>query len=241
MRVFKLMAIVALLWTGLAQAQLVAGTDYLPVVPAQAVDNAQTIEVTEFFWYGCPHCYHLEGKLNAWRAKLPKNVVFKRIPVMWGAGHEKHAQVYYTLEALGLTEKLHSRVFEVVQGVSKDPVELRDENAFANWAAKQGANRAQVLAAYKSFGVSSQLQRGKQLGQSYGVQGVPAFYVQGKYTTSPSLAKDEDRVFRIMDELIKIESAKLAPVASPASKAVKKPVAKHASAVKASKTAVIPK
>ena len=225
MRVVKLMLAAVLLCSGVAQAKLQAGADYLPVVPPQVVDNPAAVEVVEFFWYGCPHCYHLEGKLNAWRARLPKNVVFKRVPVMWGPGHEKHAQVYYTLEALGQLERLHDPVFEIVQGVGGggERVEMRDETAFVDWAAKRQLDRNKVLATYRSFGVMSQLQRAKQLGQSYGVQGVPAFYVQGKYMTSPSHVKDEDRVFQVLDELIALEQAKLpgSRPAAPVAKTVK--------------------
>lgn len=223
MRVAKLMLAAVLLCSSVAEARLEAGTDYLPVAQPQPVDNPAAVEVLEFFWYGCPHCYHLEGKVNAWRARLPKNVVFKRVPVMWGQGHEKHAQAFYTIDALGQLDLLHGRLFETVQNQS---AELREEGAFANWAAKQQLDRNKVLATYRSFGVMSQLQRARQLGQAYGVQGVPAFYVQGKYMTSPSQVKGEDRVFQVLDELVALELAKL-PASKPAT-----PVVKAATTVK---------
>lgn len=223
MRVAKLMLAAVLLCSSVAQAKLEAGTDFLPVGQPQPVDNPAAVEVLEFFWYGCPHCYHLEGKVDAWRARLPKNVVFKRVPVMWGQGHEKHAQAFYTLDALGQLDRLHGAMFQTVQNQS---AELREEGAFANWAAKQQLDRNKVLATYRSFGVMSQLQRARQLGQAYGVQGVPAFYVQGKYMTSPSQVKSEDRVFQVLDELIAQEQAKL-----PGSKAAA-PVVKTVSTVK---------
>lgn len=228
MHKFKFLLVALLLCAGSAQAKLVADVDYQAVAQPQAVDDASKVEVIEFFWYGCPHCYHLEGKLNAWRAKLPKNVAFKRIPVIWSAGHEKHAQIYYTLEAMNLTNQLHDRVFDAVQGqgTSSERVELRDENTLADWMAKQGIDKTKFLAAYKSFGVLSQLQRAKQLGTAYQVSGVPTFYVQGKYSTSPSLVKDEDRVFSVLNELIAQEQPKKA--AAPAAKPTVKTVAKAA-------------
>lgn len=223
MRSVKLLLASALLWAGVAQAALVAGTDFLPVAPAVPVDNPKAVEVLEVFWYGCPHCLHLEKGLNAWRARLPKNVVFKRMPVMWGAGHEKHAQVFYTLEAMGQLERLHGKIFEAVQG--PNVVELRDENRFFDWAAAQGLNRAQVASVYRSFGVMSQMQRARQLGQAFGVSGVPAFYVQGKYMTSPSLTKSEDRTFQVLDQLVQQELSRLAPAVPAKPVAAAKPAA----------------
>lgn len=230
MHKFKFLLAALLLCAGSAHAKLVADVDYQAVAQPQAVDDATKVEVVEFFWYGCPHCYHLEGKLNAWRAKLPKNVVFKRTPVIWSPGHEKHAQIYYTLEAMNLTNQLHDRVFDAVQGQGSttERVELRDENTLVEWIAKQGVDKAKFLAAYKSFGVLSQVQRAKQLATAYQVSGVPAFYVQGKYTTSPSLVKNEDRVFSVLNELIAQEQPKktTAPTAKPAVKTAAKPVKK---------------
>lgn len=232
MRIIKLLFISLLLCAGSAQAKIELGKDYQAVAQPQAVDDPKKVEVIEFFWYGCPHCYHLEGKLNSWRAALPKNVVFKRIPVTWSPSHEKHAQIYFALEAMGLTNQLHDRVFDAVQGQGSSPerVELRDEDKLGEWMAKQGVNKDKFLAAYKSFGVISQLQRAKQLSSAYQVSGVPAFYIQGKYTTSPSMVNNEDRVFTVINELIAQEQPKAAPAAAP--KASSKPAAKISTAKK---------
>ena len=70
--------------------------------PPQPVDGGGKVEVTEFFWYGCPHCYALEPAVNAWAKNVPKDVVFKRIPATTG-GWEELARVYYTLETMALT------------------------------------------------------------------------------------------------------------------------------------------
>lgn len=226
MRLLKALLVSLLICAGSAHAKIEAGKDYQKLEQPQVVDNAQKVEVIEFFWYGCPHCIHLEGKLNNWRTTLPKNVVFKRIPVIWSEGHAKHAQIYFALEAMGLTNQLHGRVFDAVQGQGTERVELRDENTLADWMAKQGVNKDKFLAAYKSFGVVSQTQRAKQQAKAYQVSGVPAFYVQGKYTTSPSMVGNEDRVFTVLNELIALESPKgnsASPVAKPAGKPATKP------------------
>src|SRR5262250_1846224 len=44
-----------------AQGAPVEGTDFILVDPPQSVDTPGKIEVIEFFWYRCPHCYALEA------------------------------------------------------------------------------------------------------------------------------------------------------------------------------------
>src|SRR5215468_10201279 len=80
------------------------------ISPPQPTESDK-VEVIEFFWYGCPHCYHLEPVLNAWIKGIPKDVVFKRVPATSG-GWVNLAQVYYTVEAMGLLDQLHGKIFD---------------------------------------------------------------------------------------------------------------------------------
>ncbi len=90
----------------------VAGVNYRPLVPAQPTDAAPgKVEVVEVFWYGCPHCYALDPYIESWRKTKPAYVEFKRVPVTWQAVHQSHAKLFYTLEALGKEEALHTAVF----------------------------------------------------------------------------------------------------------------------------------
>ncbi|MBW7926065.1 MAG: thiol:disulfide interchange protein DsbA/DsbL, partial [Burkholderiaceae bacterium] len=88
-----------------AQNAPVEGRDYRLVSPPQPTEApAGKIEVIEFFWYGCPHCNALEPVLKQWLSKLPSDVFFKRVHVPFG--DRRHQQLYYTLESMGLDEKL---------------------------------------------------------------------------------------------------------------------------------------
>ncbi|GAB3260895.1 thiol:disulfide interchange protein DsbA/DsbL [Chitinimonas naiadis] len=226
MRIAKLFT--RLLATGLAlaafsaHAEVRAGVDfdYLPnVMPTEAPGK---IEVIEFFWYGCPHCYHLEPKVAAWEATLPKDVVFRREHVMWDGRSDMagHAKVFVALKALGQVNALTPKVFNAIQ---KDGIELRDEKTLFDWVAKQGVNRAQFESAYKSFGAQSTFARAAQLTRDYRIDGVPNFIVNGKYKTSPSKTGDEDKLFGVINELIaKERAAKPAAAAAPAAKPAKK-------------------
>ncbi len=91
-----------------------AGTDFNPTTQAIPTDNPAKIEVIELFWYGCPHCYAMEPALSAWVKKLPPDVYFKRVPGLPQPAWAPMAKAYYAMETLGITEKLHGKLFEAI-------------------------------------------------------------------------------------------------------------------------------
>ena len=181
------------------------GKDYVEV-PAQptAVKRGQ-VEVLEFFWYRCPHCFHMEPELNAWAKKLPRNVVLKRVPGILNDAWVPLARAFYALEAIGMQEKLHEALFRAihVEGLDLDP-----PGAFLDWAANNGADRQKLAAAYDSFGVDTAVMRALQLTRDFKLSGVPSFVVDGKYTTSAYLTGGNPQTFKVLDELIAMQKAK---------------------------------
>src|SRR5438067_1188039 len=101
-------AVFLMLFASLAVAEPQPGVEYMQTQMVIPSDNPSKIEVIELFWYGCPHCYMLEPTLNGWVKKLGKDVEFKRIPGLPRPDWAPMAKAYYTMEALGVTEKLHS-------------------------------------------------------------------------------------------------------------------------------------
>jgi thiol:disulfide interchange protein DsbA len=98
------------------------GQHYIRMVPSQpTMGGADKIEVAEFFWYGCPHCFSFEPTINAWAAEIPANARFVRIPVVWNNVHELHARLFYTMEVLDRNgtladgETFHNTVFQEIQ------------------------------------------------------------------------------------------------------------------------------
>ncbi|QDQ26778.1 thiol:disulfide interchange protein DsbA/DsbL [Chitinimonas arctica] len=223
MRFAKLFA--RLLATGLALAALTthaeprAGVDFDYLSSAKPTDAPGKIEVIEFFWYGCPHCFHLDPKVEAWVKTLPKDVSFRREHAMWDGRSDMtgHAKIFIALKALNQVNALTPKVFEAVQ---QSKIELRDEKVLFDWVAKQGVNRAQFEAAYKSFSAQSQFTRASQLTRDYQIDGVPTFIINGKYKTSPSKTQSEDKLFVVMNELIAKERAGLKPAKAEAKPAV---------------------
>ena len=103
------------LTTATAQPALyIEGTHYETISSPVRTSDPNKIEVTEIFWYGCPHCYAFEPLITSWEDKLPSDVAFVRSPGMWNQTMEVHAQIYYAAEALGVREELHSVIFDEI-------------------------------------------------------------------------------------------------------------------------------
>ncbi len=183
------------------------GPEFSRLKTPQPTESPGKIEVIEFFWYGCPHCYSVEPLVEAWQKRLPKDVVFRREHVLWASrtDMEGHAKLFVTLRAMGLLEKHHRAVFDAIH---RSKVELRQEAALLDWVVKQGIDRSKFEATYKSFGVNAQTARAKTLTQNYEVSGVPTFVINGKYVTSLSSAGGEERLFAVIDKLIATERLK---------------------------------
>lgn len=190
----------------LAYAEWGEGWDPIDPPVATSVPEGK-VEVVEFFWYGCPHCYTMEPQLKAWLEKKPEHVVFKRVPSPLNPSWAVHAQFFYAAEALGVAEQLHIQLFEAIQGKHR---KLFDKQSLIDFAVEQGIERQKFTDAWNSFGVYVKVQQARKLGQSYGIDGVPAIGIDGKYKTSGSLAGSYSKMFEIVDQLT-TQASKAAP------------------------------
>lgn len=156
-----------------------AGKDYNMISPVQPTDDAAKIEVVEFFSYGCPHCGDFNPLVTAWVAKLPIDVVFKKVPVTFGRGAwESIARLYYTLEITGDLARLEGDIFKAIHS---ERVNLFEPGALTEWVVKKGVDAKKFNDTFKSFGVMSKVKRGDQMAQAYKISGVPALAIDGKF------------------------------------------------------------
>ncbi len=175
------------------------GFDYRVLPIAQAVDAKGKVEVIEFFWYGCPHCYEFEPELKTWLKRQNKDVSFKKVPIAFREELMPHSLLFYALESLGKGDALNDKVMFAMHRENK---RLLNENEIADWVAAQGVDRNAFLAAYRSFAVLSKARAANQLGNAYRIDGVPTVAVQGKYITSPSIAGSRAKAINVMDFLV---------------------------------------
>ncbi len=155
------------------------------VKPPLPVDSDGKIEVLEFFWYGCIHCYNLEPRLDTWLKTLPKDVQFRRVPAVLSDRWGHDAAIFYTFEAMGLLDKLHRPFFQAIH-VGR----LRTDNAAAlnDWLEKQAIDLKKFNETARSFGVQSKVKRAIRLTADYGIDGTPAMAVHGRYAVPSSEA-----------------------------------------------------
>jgi thiol:disulfide interchange protein DsbA len=177
-----------------------AGTDYLVLDPRAAVEApAGKIELVEFFWYNCPHCNVFEPELAAWLKKLPKDVAFRRVPVAFRDDFVPQQRLYYALDAMGLVDKLHAKVFTAIH---TERLDLSKGPAIVDWVGKQGVDKGKFTEQYSSFSVATKASRAAQLQNAYKVEGVPALGVAGRFYTDGSLAKTMGNALKVVESLM---------------------------------------
>lgn len=200
----KMMGVVGIVLLAVASlagaVELRENQNYTTYSPQRATDTRDKIEVTEFFWYGCSHCFHMEPELQKWLKTLPKDVSFRRIPAVfpgrdgnpgqWASG----TALYYTLDAMGLGEKLHSDIFNAVHNERAD---LFSEKGMIDWLGKKGVDTKTFSATYQSFAIRSKVLRAMQVSQAHGLDGVPALIIDGRYK-----AMNGAETFAVVDALI---------------------------------------
>ena len=174
----NILAVVFVLLSTQVFAEPVAGKDYKLIEPAQTTNSGNKIEVLEFFFYGCSHCFTLHPNLTAWERKIPKDVDLVLVPTVFNPNWEPMAYTYYTLEALGQQHNLHNDLFEAWNVKN---INLSDESRISAFLAKYGVDSKKFSDAYHSFSVQSKITRSKQLTQAYGIRGTPTIIVDGKY------------------------------------------------------------
>lgn len=211
--------LLAALLTSVAMAQpvrFIEGTHYETIAkPVRTVDPNK-IEVTEVFWYLCPHCRNFEPSLQNWvSTKLPADAVFVRSPVgTWQFQKEDPllAKIYYTEQALGITEKTHKLFFSKLQDNNAFRTILASDASIKELFVSQGVDPKAFDEAWNSFAVATEVKKAAQRQKDYGVSGVPALIVNGKYLVSGrsgimSEAQMQDEMLQVVDFLIAKERA----------------------------------
>lgn len=173
----SLVIALSLLVGGAAFAAAELGKDYSLLNPPQPTETKK-IEVLEFFFYGCSHCFHLHPLLSTWEKTMPKDVQLTFVPTIFRDSWEPMAHTYFALESLGQRDQLHDALY---RAWNEQNMTLIDEDKIADFVAQHGVDRAKFMAAYDSFSVQSKVARAKQMIRSYGIDGTPTLIVDGKY------------------------------------------------------------
>jgi thiol:disulfide interchange protein DsbA len=188
--------------TPAAAEELTGGYETLDT--PQPTQNPDKVEVIEFFWYGCPHCYDFEPILESWVKKLPANVDFIRQPAAFSDLWAKHAKAFYVAQALGVLDQVHADLFDALQNKHQ---KLESEEQLAAFFTAHGVKEADFHEAYSSFLVDTKVRQAAVTPARYGVTGVPVLIVNGKYKVDGKSAGSHEKMIEVVNQLIKKEAA----------------------------------
>ncbi len=189
-----------------ARAQVQPGS-FNEIRPPQPTESGGKIEVIEFFWYGCPHCYSLEPVIEPWAAKLPSDVLFRRVPAVFNERWGLDAGIFYAFEALGVLEKVHRPFFDAIH---RDHLRSDSRDARDQWLQKNGVDPKKFEDTLKSFGVQSKVKRAIQQTVAYKIDGTPAMAVAGRYTVSAEQGRTQQGLLGTVDKIVEaIRSKKM--------------------------------
>lgn len=191
----NLVVAMALLVGGTVHAGVEQGKDY-NILPSPQPTSGSKIEVLEFFFYGCGHCYHLHSSLVDWEKKMPRDVELTYVPTIFRDNMEPMARTFYALESLGELHRMHDALY---RAWNVDAVKLYDEAQIAGFVATKGVDRTRFSAAYNSFTMQSRVTRAKQMTRSYLIAGTPTLIVDGKYVIT---GLQPDETMYVLNEVI---------------------------------------
>ena len=177
-----------------------AGKDFAVINPKAPVEApAGKIEVVEFFWFNCSHCYHFEAMLNPWVAKLPAHVAYRKVPVGFNPSFVPQQKMFYALEAMGLLPALVPKIFKAIH---EQNIKLDTEAQITAWLVKQGVDKTKFNAMFSSFAIGSKATRASKLQDAYQLDGVPSMGVAGQFLTNGTMAGGMPRMLQVVSSLI---------------------------------------
>ncbi|MEJ2180684.1 MAG: thiol:disulfide interchange protein DsbA/DsbL [Gammaproteobacteria bacterium] len=177
---------------------------YELVMPAQPTSTDKKVEVVEVFLYTCPHCNNLEPYVHRWLKKIPPEAEFVRMPAVFQPKQELLARAYYAAEILGVLEKIHPAMFEAIHQQKRH---FNTDADVQKLFVENGVSEKDFNRVFRSFAVEAKIRRAKDMSQRYGIPGVPALIVDGKYRTGARLAGGNANIFRVVDFLVAKESS----------------------------------
>ena len=179
---------------------IVEGTDFRLIQPPQAPETPGRIEVVEFFWLACPHCFALEPLVKDWQRRQSADVLFRKVHVPFN--EVRHQQLYYTLVTLGKVDELLDKAFNTIH-VDRNMLNTVDK--INQWAVANGVDKTAFTAAWESFSVQTAMRKATAMAAAYKVDSVPMLAVNGRYMTAPSMAGSNGAALATVDALVNRE------------------------------------
>lgn len=167
------------------------GTHFVKLEIPVKTRDPNVVEVTEYFSYGCSHCYRFEALIQPWKASLPEDVEFNRTPAIWQVtGYELYARTYYTAQALGVLDQIHAPLFQAIHSERRRILDLK---TMAKFVAEHGVEPEVFVKTFNdSFGVKAMYQQAIARQRVYRSGGTPAIIVNGKFRVEASMVDNSN-------------------------------------------------
>lgn len=188
-----------------AEEEFQEGVHYQVLSTPQPTSTGDKVEVLEIFWYGCPHCYRFEPYIERWLKNKPANAEFVRLPGVLRPSWEIHARAFYTAQTLGVFDKIHTPLFNAIHDARRN---LETEEALRDFFVEHGVSKDDFAKTFRSFAVETKVNRAKSMVERYGIDGVPAMIVNGKYRFSNGTTGGPANTLKLIDYLVAKESKK---------------------------------
>lgn len=195
------------LWLGLL-SPAPADDSWVEINPPQETRSGDRIEVLEFFWYGCPHCFRFEPYLQKWHEDSPDDVLLVQVPAISSKTWLPHARAFYTAMTMGILEDHHQALYDAIH---QDKRRLDDERTLREFFTERGVDGKEYQRVYRSEEVDQLAKRAYLMTRNYKISGVPALIVNGRYMTSPSAAGGAEQAIAALRQLITRERRRQGP------------------------------
>ena len=189
-----------------SNANAQAANGYEVLATPMNTSDPEKVEVLEFFWFGCPHCFAFEPAINNYHQNKPDHVAFVREAPALNPQWEQHSRIFYAARSLDIVDEVVEPVFDEIHKNKKRLRNPKDISKFIE-SLDVGVDSDKFQKTMKSFAVDAGLRRSLQLAQQSGITGVPAIIVNGKYRTSVSMAGGHDAVIKVIERLVELENA----------------------------------
>ncbi len=160
------------------KASFEEGKHYTVIPGSSKPAKTGKITVTEFYWYGCGHCFKFEPMVSKWAAKLPADVEFSASPAMWRDNMRTHAKLYYTAKSLGKLEPLHQAFFDAMNVKRNRLVKPAEISKIVS---AHGVDGKVFLETMDSFAVNAQVKLADSRQKNYRISATPELVVGGYY------------------------------------------------------------
>ncbi len=169
--------------------------------PLPLTEHPGRIEVVEMFLYACPHCYQMKPGMQQWLEENP-DVDFHRMPAIVGPSWADQARAFYIVEALNGGEPMHQALFQAIHEKGK---QIYNDYAVVDFFVSQGIDREKAIALYQSPETAAAVNEARVRTVKYGLRGVPAVIVNGKFKTAPFFVHNQEEMFEVLDSLVEKE------------------------------------